>query len=73
LPSFRSYLELSREEFSNAVFRIIKRTPWPRASYEAGVTTFFYKLQVEGWVPARHIPDFVENFGWQHGVVNRAQ
>jgi hypothetical protein len=73
LPSFRSNVELSREEFSNAVFRIIKRPPWPRASYEAGVTTLFYKFQVKLRVPARHFPDFVENFGWKHGVVNRAQ
>jgi hypothetical protein len=73
LPRYSSTAELFGEKLSNAIFRIIKRAPGPRASYEAGVTTFFYKLQVEGWVPARHIPDFVENFGWQHGVVNRAQ
>jgi hypothetical protein len=73
LPSFRSYLELSREEFSNAVFRIIKRTPWPRASYEAGVTPLFYKFQVKLRVPTRHVPDFFENFGWKHGIVNGAQ
>jgi hypothetical protein len=36
------------------------------------VTTLFRELRVKVRVPARHLPDFVENFGWKHGVVNRA-
>jgi hypothetical protein len=72
LPRFRSTFELFREEFSNAVFRIIKRPPWPRASYKTGVSALIRKLKVKVGVPARYFPDFLENFGWKHGVVNRA-
>jgi len=73
LPRRYSVLELFGEEFSNTIFRIIKWTPRPRASYETGMTAALHKLEVQGWVPSGNLPNFVENFRGQHGIINSAQ
>jgi hypothetical protein len=59
LPRRYSVLELFGEEFSNTIFRIIKWTPRPRASYETGVTALFHEFQVQGRIPPGNISDFV--------------
>jgi hypothetical protein len=65
-------LELFGEELSNTILRIIKWTPRPRASYETGMTAPFHEFQAQLRIPARDIPDLVENLRRQHRVVDRA-
>jgi hypothetical protein len=68
----RCILELLSEEFSNTIFRIIKRPPRPRASDEAGMTTPFHEFKVQIRVSPSNIPNLFENYRWQHRVVDRA-
>jgi len=69
---YRSILELFGEKFSNTIFRIIKRPPRPRASYEAGMTAPFYEFHIQVPIPPSNVPNLVENLRWQHRVVDRA-
>jgi len=72
LPKCCSILELLSEEFSNTIFRIIKRSPRPRASYETGMTAPFDEFEMQVAIPPSNIPNLVENLRRQHRIVNRA-
>jgi len=65
-------LKLLSKEFSNTIFRIIKRLPWQRASYEASMTALFHEFHVQARVPPSNIPNLVEHFRRQHRIVDRA-
>jgi hypothetical protein len=73
LPTSRSILELLGKEFPNAIFRIIKWAPRSRASYETGMTALLHELQAQSRIPSSNIPNLVENFRRQHGIINCAQ
>src|SRR6188508_1804282 len=50
------------KEFSNPVLRVIKRAPWPSASYEPGMTTLFDELDVERGVASGRVANIVQHF-----------
>jgi hypothetical protein len=70
LPKRCSILELLSEELSNTIFRIIKRPPRPRASYEAGMAALFHEFKVQIRISPSNIPNLFENYRWQHRIVD---
>src|SRR6185369_11781835 len=69
----RGLCENLGEEFPDPIFRIIKWAPRPEASYEPGVASLVYKFQMQSTVVPCDLSHFIENFGREHWVIDRAQ
>ena len=68
----RSQREALGKELAHPIFRIIKRAPRPESSYEAGVTSLRYKLEMKSRILSGDFSDIVENLRWQHGIIDSA-